>query len=134
QQAVSDELTNREAVQEIIRRAENRRSWIIFCTGVDHARQVAQMLNDAGITATCVDGQMGKAGRESVLERFKAGEFRAITNCNILTTGFDSADIELGALMRPTLSPGLYAQKVGWGFRSADGKEVCMVLGLVETC
>lgn len=132
QQAVSDELTNREAVQEIIRRAENRRSWIIFCTGVDHARQVAQMLNDAGITATCVDGQMGKAERESVLERFKAGEFRAITNCNILTTGFDSPDIDLVALMRPTLSPGLYAQMVGRGLRIADGKKDCLVLDFAE--
>ena len=36
--------------------------------------------------------------------------------------------IDLIAMLRPTMSPGLYVQMAGRGLRIADGKADCMVL------
>jgi DNA repair protein RadD len=46
----------------------------------------------------------------------------------VLTTGFDAPHIDCVALLRPTMSPGLYCQQVGRGFRLAPGKSDCLVL------
>jgi DNA repair protein RadD len=47
---------------------------------------------------------------------------------NVLTTGFDAPNIDCVAMLRPTLSPGLYYQMVGRGFRLCEGKKDCLVL------
>jgi len=47
---------------------------------------------------------------------------------NVLTTGFDAPNIDCVAMLRPTLSPGLYYQMVGRGFRLHPGKDDCLVL------
>ena len=46
----------------------------------------------------------------------------------MLTTGFDAPHIDCVALLRPTLSPGLYYQMVGRGFRLHPSKTNCLVL------
>jgi DNA repair protein RadD len=51
-----------------------------------------------------------------------------LVNVNVLTTGFDAPNIDCVALLRPTLSPGLYYQMVGRGFRLHPGKRNCLVL------
>ncbi len=103
---------------------------------VEHAQAVSETLNSLGIKAACIIGQTPKAEREKLLEDFKAGRLRALTNANVLTTGFDYPDIDLIAMMRPTLSPGLYVQMAGRGMRVKSHTDHCLVLdfaGVVST-
>jgi DNA repair protein RadD len=54
----------------------------------------------------------------------------------VLTTGFDYPDIDLIAMLRPTLSPSLYVQMAGRGMRPKSHTDHCLVLdfaGVVET-
>ena len=46
----------------------------------------------------------------------------------VLTTGFDVPQVDLVAMLRPTLSTGLYVQQIGRGTRKATGKGDCLVL------
>jgi len=46
----------------------------------------------------------------------------------VLTTGFDAPNIDCVVLLRPTMSPGLYYQMTGRGFRLYPGKKNCLVL------
>jgi len=46
----------------------------------------------------------------------------------VLTTGFDAPNIDCVAMLRPTMSPGLYYQMVGRGFRLCEGKKDCLIL------
>jgi DNA repair protein RadD len=46
----------------------------------------------------------------------------------VFTTGFDVPQVDLLALLRPTLSTGLYVQMIGRGTRKAEGKRDCVVL------
>jgi DNA repair protein RadD len=85
-------------------------------------------LIDQGITADCVIGDTPAADRAKMLAEFKAGRITALTNANVLTTGFDHPSIDLIAMLRPTMSPGLYVQMAGRGLRIAPGKTDCLVL------
>ncbi|MFN7429769.1 MAG: helicase-related protein, partial [bacterium] len=66
--------------------------------------------------------------RAAILGRFRSGELKYLCNVNVLTTGFDAPHIDCVALVRPTMSPGLYYQMVGRGFRLHPGKNDCLVL------
>ena len=134
-EAVDTDDSNAAAVDEVIRRAGDRRAWLFFCVGVAHAERIRDRLRDRGITAECVTGSTPKRMRERILSEFKAGKVRAMTNANVLTTGFDYPDIDLIALLRPTESPTLYVQMAGRGLRPKSHTDHCMVLdfaGLVR--
>jgi len=135
QAAVDTSDKNAKVVQEIIGLAGERRSWLVFCAGVNHAHHIKDALTEQGIVAECVTGDTPSAERDRILRDFKAGAIKALTNANVLTTGFDAPMIDLIAMLRPTMSPGLYVQMAGRGLRIADGKTDCMVLdfaGVVE--
>jgi len=108
------------ACDDMIRRGADRRSWLIFCTGVDHAENVTACLREKGITAETVTGETDKRERDRIIADFKAGKIRALTNANVLTTGFDAPNVDMIAMLRPTLSTGLYVQMMGRGTR-VDG-------------
>lgn len=128
QAAVNTAANNAAIIAETIERGKDRNAWLFFCAGVSHAQDVAAMLSAEGIATACVTGDTPKAERDRILADYKAGKIRALTNANVLTTGFDYPGIDLIAMLRPTLSPGLYVQMAGRGLRVADGKDDCMVL------
>lgn len=128
QAAVDTAEQNDRVVRETIALAGDRRSWLFFCSGVAHAEHIRNALIANGICAACVTGETPKSERERILEAYKAGEIRALTNANVLTTGFDAPATDLIAMLRPTMSPGLYVQMAGRGMRIADGKTDCLVL------
>ena len=128
QKAVDKRDDSEAVVDEVIARAEDRNAWLFFCTGVDHARHVAEILLEKGITAATVTGDTPKAERDQIIADFKAGKIKALTNANVLTTGFDYPDIDLIVMMRPTMSPGLYMQMAGRGLRLKSNGGDCLVL------
>lgn len=128
QAAVDTDEINRAAVQEIVTKGADRGSWLVFCSGVEHAEHVRDCIREHGITCEAVLGDTPPAARARYLEEFKSGKLRAITNFGVLTTGFDAPGTDLIALLRPTESVGLYVQMLGRGTRLANGKEDCLVL------
>jgi DNA repair protein RadD len=135
QQAVDTDAINQRVVSEIKTLAGDRKAWLLFCAGVQHAEHIAGELKAQGITAECVTGATPKAERDRILSEFKAGKIQALTNANVLTTGFDYPDIDLIAMLRPTMSPGLYVQMAGRGLRPKSHTDHCLVLdfaGVVE--
>jgi len=126
--AMNTSDNNVKAVLETIERAKDRKSWIVFCAGVQHSEDVRDMLREHGITAESVTGNTPSAERDRILKDFKAGKIQAVTNMGILTTGFDAPCIDCIVFLRPTLSPGLYYQMAGRGLRIHEGKVDCMVL------
>lgn len=121
QSAMMDPTILQTACAEIQEHAADRKSVLVFCCGIKHAEAVAGILG-----AECVFGDT--LGRDVILERFKRGEVKYLCNVNVLTTGFDAPNIDCVAMLRPTLSPGLYYQMVGRGFRLCEGKGDCLVL------
>ena len=126
--AVDQDAITRAAVTEIIEHGRDRISWLAFCSGVEHARHVAEEFCRQGISCRTIFGDTPKDERDAILAAFKRGEIRALASMGVLTTGFNAPGVDLIALLRPTQSAGLYVQMVGRGTRLAPGKENCLVL------
>lgn len=126
--AVDKEAITRAAVSEIIEHGRDRKSWLAFCSGVEHARHVAEEFSRQGIICRTIFGDTPKDERDAIIAAFKRGEIRALASMGVLTTGFNAPAVDLIALLRPTKSAGLYVQMVGRGTRLAPGKENCLVL------
>lgn len=128
QEAVNTEEQNQAAVSEVIRLAGDRKTWLFFCSGVDHAMAIRDILRDNGITAECVTGDTPKGERARILDDLKSKRIQAVTNANVLTTGFDCPDIDLIAMLRPTESKSLYIQCAGRGMRLKSHTDHCLFL------
>jgi len=122
-----DEVTQ-AAVSEIITYGRDRKSWLVFCSGVDHALHVRDAMRSHGISCETVTGQTPANARARILQDYAQGRIKCLTNMSVLTTGFDAPATDLVALLRPTKSPGLLVQMIGRGTRLAVSKENCLVL------
>lgn len=116
------------ACREIIALAENRKAIIVFCCTIEHAEHVRDKMRELGETAEMLHGKTPKAERKDIINRHQRGEFRVIANVNVLSEGYDAPHIDCVAMLRATLSPGLYYQQVGRGLRLSPGKADCLVL------
>ena len=127
---VNNTGNNTNIVEETIRRAGDRRAWLIFCVSVSHAEAMRDEFLAHGIPAETITGKTSSAERERIFSEFKAGKIRALTNVGVATTGFDYPDIDVIVMARPTLSPGLYMQMSGRGMRlkSKGHHQDCLVL------
>lgn len=122
-----DQITN-PALDEVERLCSDRKSWLVFCVGVDHARAVADALAGRGIRCAVVVGETPKDERDKRLAGFKAGHIRALVSVGVLTTGFDAPNADALICLRPTCSPGLWVQMVGRITRLSPGKANGLVL------
>jgi DNA repair protein RadD len=129
EQLMDDDELVAAACAEIVGQTARRAACLIFCASVAHAHHVAQTLRDEhGIEIAVVTGDTPTPERDAIIAAFKAGDLRYLANVNVLTTGFDAPHVDCVALLRPTMSAGLYYQMVGRGFRLASGKDDCLVL------
>jgi DNA repair protein RadD len=131
--AADDDAVTQAAVSEIITLGEGRRSWLAFCAGVKHAHHVREEFVRQGVSCEVISGETHPGDRARFIDDFRAGRLRCLTNCNVLTTGFDAPGLDMIALLRPTLSPGLLVQMLGRGTRLAEGKADCLVLDYTGT-
>ncbi|HOQ88259.1 MAG TPA: DEAD/DEAH box helicase family protein [Phycisphaerae bacterium] len=126
---------------EIVAYTHDRQSVLVFTSGVKHGKHVARVLAEmSGQEVGFLDGQTPAAERAELIARFRReplpGDLfghrlpplKYLVNVNVLTTGFDAPNIDCVAILRPTMSPGLWYQCVGRGFRLHPGKQNCLVL------
>lgn len=123
----TDQLV-RAAVKEMVSRAGDRKSWLIFCCSIDHATHVRDVIREYGVSCETVHGKTDKRERENIIKAFDKGHIRAVTNVNVLTTGLDVTRIDMIGMLRPTQSTALYIQMVGRGFRLDPNKQDTLVL------
>lgn len=115
QTAVDKEELTEAALREAMELGHDRRKWLIFASGTEHADHIADMLNTLGVPTGCVHSK--REGRDQAIKDFKAGRLRALVNNNVLTTGFDDPEIDMIIVLRPTASTVLWVQMLGRGTR-----------------
>jgi DNA repair protein RadD len=117
QAAVDKHDLNVGIVDDVVRYGHDRRSWLVFATGVEHAMHLRDEIRRRGFGAEVVDGNTPPGERARILADFKGYRLRAVVNCGVLTTGFNHPGVDLIAAARPTESTGLYVQIAGRGTR-----------------
>ena len=126
--AASDPELVKSTVKEIVTLAKDRKSWLVFSSGVNHAHLLADEFDRHGIDVGVVTGSDSSAVREKTIADFKSGELQCLINVNVLTTGFDHPSVDCVCLVRATASCGLYIQMIGRGTRIAEGKTDSLIL------
>jgi DNA repair protein RadD len=117
------------ACGETVGHTGDRQAVLVFASGIKHGEHIVCVLKEQhGITCGFVTGETPAGERDTLLGEFRAGRLKYLCNVNVLTTGFDAPNVDCVALIRPTLSPGLYYQMVGRGFRLHPSKHDCLVL------
>jgi DNA repair protein RadD len=126
---MDDDRLVEAACGETVGYASERKAVLIFASGVKHGQHIVRVLREKhGIECGFVCGDTPTKERDETLGRFRRGELKYLCNVNVLTTGFDAPHIDCVALVRPTMSPGLYYQMVGRGVRLHPAKQNCLVL------
>jgi len=128
-----DEAWLKAACASIALLAEKRRHIAVYSPGVTAAIRTAAALSQAlgGARVETLTGSLNSADRAAVLERFTSGRTRALVSVDVLTTGFDFPALDCVAVLRPTVSSGLWVQIAGRGTRLASGKKNCLLLDYV---
>lgn len=103
------------------RRADGKRA-IAFAVSCTHSRKIADAFTDAGIAAAHIDGDMDEKERVDILSRFERGQIRVISNCYVLSEGYDLPACEAVIMARPTRSLVLYLQQAGRPMRGSAGR------------
>jgi superfamily II DNA or RNA helicase len=110
------------------------RSGILFAPTVASAEAFADAFNDKGVKCEVVHGELPVTERRAVLERLESGATQVVSNCMILTEGFDSPRVSCIVVARPTKSRPLYVQMVGRGLRVDParpyGEQDCLILAV----
>ena len=126
------------ACGELVAYTRDRGTVLVFASGVRHAEHIQRVLQDKhGLECGIVTGATPAPERAELLARFRGeasdglferAPLKYLVNVNVLTTGFDAPGIDCVAMLRPTMSPGMWVQCVGRGFRLHPGKRDCLVL------
>lgn len=117
QHAVDKKEITLKALQETCEIGRDRYAWLVFASGVDHAKHIADELNIMGVSARAIYSGMDEADRDRCIDQFAKGQIRALVNNNILTTGFDAPFVDLILMLRPSGSSRLWVQMLGRGTR-----------------
>lgn len=130
QKAVDIQSITYAALTEACEAGYDRKSWLCFASGIDHAVHIADMLNSFGIPSAAVHSKMPEHERDSLIDSYQKNEFRCLVNYKMLTTGFDKPDIDMIIDLYPTTSPGLHVQKYGRGTRPSveTNKRNCLIM------
>lgn len=108
------------------------RRGVAFTPTVATSQALAAELNSRGIVAEHLDGSIPRTQRKAILGRLHTGETQVVTNCMVLTEGFDEPAVSCVLMLRPTKSTGLFTQMVGRALRPhpPSGKTDALVLDL----
>lgn len=106
-----------DAIAELLVQHTGERSTIAFVAGVDRAHELARLLEARGCTAVAVDGTTAPDARRAAFDAFSAGHVRFLVNVGVATEGTDVPRCSCVAVVRPTMSRGLFVQMVGRGVR-----------------
>ncbi len=109
---------------------------IVFACSVEHAKLISAMLTLEEIPNSLVVGEMNPIDRKKAIDEFKdrQSNVNIIINYEVLTTGFDSKNIQCVFITRPTKSVVLYSQMIGRGLRGPlmGGNEECLLIDIED--
>lgn len=124
EEAINIYSRNESAVQLYKRLNEeqpNLSKAVVYCVTIKHAREVAKLFNQVGIRAEAVWSDQDSYTRRKIIEAYRKGEIKVLTNVNVLTEGFDDPEAALCLNLRPTLSKVVAKQRGGRVLRLDTG-------------
>ena len=131
EQQLAERMDRPKLVGDVIthwHKFSERRRTVCFAVSVAHSIHLRDEFVKSGVRAEHVDGSTPKDERDATLERLANGKIELVSNCMVLTEGWDSPEVSCCILARPTRKMGLYRQMIGRVLRPAEGKADAIIL------
>ena len=131
QRQLEEAMDKRKPVGDVIEnwaRICPDRPTIVFAAGVKHSIHLRDEFVRAGVRAVHVDGNMTTHERDKAIGGLLDGTYQVVTNCMVLTEGFDMPELSCCVLVRPTKNIGLYLQMAGRVLRPSSGKDDTIII------
>lgn len=93
------------------------RSTVVFASGIEHSKDIARRFQAIGVAAEHLDGTTPSDERNRIIEDLRSGRITVLSNCAVLTEGFDAPEVRCCVIARPTLSLVLHMQTAGRALR-----------------
>jgi DNA repair protein RadD len=103
-----------------------RRKTVAFAVSVAHSIHLRDEFIKSGVRAEHIDGSTPE--RDATRARLASVEIELVTNCMVLTEGWDLPEVACCILAWPTRKMGLFRQMIGRILRPAPGKSDAIVL------
>lgn len=110
---VTAQLLKSKIYGDIKKYINPERKTIIYCPSVEFSKSLG---------VTHFDGDTPKKQRDEIVAKFRSGEIRVLSNCDLIGEGFDVPDCDTVILLRPTLSLSLYIQQSMRCLRPGENK------------
>lgn len=86
---------------------------VLFACTVEHSEALVERFREVGVRARHLDGKTPRATRAGILQDLKDGRLDLVSNCMVLSEGWDLPALQCCILARPTKSLALHRQMVG---------------------
>ena len=116
--AFTAELLKSKIYGNIKKYINPQRKTIIYCPSIKFSQALSQKIG-----ATHFDGSTPKKERERIVQDFKEGKIRILSNVDLIGEGFDVPDCDTVILLRPTMSLSLYIQQSTRCLRPMENKK-----------
>jgi ribonuclease E len=130
--ALLDQEPFNVAIADLYKTRFDGMAGVLYTAGVQHAKNVARALQNAGVAARAVSGETPKRELAEILAAFERGEVDVLCNAMLLAEGWNSPRATLCMHLAPTASRRIYQQRVGRVTRRAPGKEAGLVIDFVH--
>lgn len=96
-----------------------RKGILVFTRFIDESMRLSKEVEGVAV----LTGETPKKERERIIEDFKAGRIKVLSNVGVLTTGFDYPELDTVVMARPTMSLAQWYQICGRAIRPSEGKD-----------
>ena len=126
-EAVDTSLVAGDVIDAWKKYAFNKQT-VVFNVSVEYSRKLTKAFRAEGIKAEHLDGETPDVERDAIIGRFRNRETTVLSNCGIVTEGFDVPGIECIQCVRPTRSLILWLQMIGRSLRPSEGKDYAILI------
>ncbi len=116
-----------DIVSHWIKYGENRAT-VVFATSIAHSKHIANIFRQNGVPSGHIDSEQNELERETQLANLNSGKIKVLSNCQILTEGWDQPNISCVIIARPTKSYPMYLQMIGRTLRPYPNKKDTLII------
>lgn len=100
---------------------------IVYAHSIAFSKQIAKQFRDAGINAAHCDSKTPQRERDKIMTDFKKGTLKVLSNCDLISEGYNVPDCSCVIMLRPTESLVLFIQQSMRCMRFKPGKQATII-------
>ena len=123
----ASKTVNPEDVVSYYEKLGGNHQGIVYASTIEQSIAIVREFKKHGISAFHLDGASDKAERDAIIEKYRQGKIKILSNVEIFTEGLDLPNAYVALIARPTMSLSLYLQFAMRVLRPQKGKKAIIL-------